>query len=90
MGGAAGQVTAGSRAALWSGILGRLLVFVVWMTSTYARDGRPYEAQLLRDFHPRGAPDPTTFAVRDDLASALILLLRFRWRHWHSVRSALG
>ena len=47
---AGGTVTAGTRAALWSGMVGGLLVFAVWMTATYARDGRPYDAQLLRDF----------------------------------------
>jgi hypothetical protein len=68
-------VQAGSRAALWSGIVGALLVFTVSMTATYARDGRPYDAQLLRDFHHTGAPDLATLAVTDDLASALTLLI---------------
>jgi len=71
----AGQdVTAGSRAALWSGIVAGLLVFAVSMTAAYARDGRPYDAQLLRDFHHSGAPDLATFAVGDDLAGALVLM----------------
>jgi hypothetical protein len=72
---AAGRVTAGLHAALWSGIVAGLLVFVIWLTATYARDGRPYDAQLLRDFHRSGAPDLATFAVRDDLASALMMLI---------------
>ena len=72
---AGGDVTAGTRAALWSGIVGGLLVFTVWMTATYARDGRPYDAQLLRDFPHSGAPDLATLAVSDALASALTLLI---------------
>ena len=67
-------VTAGSRAALLSGIVAGLLVFAVWMTATYARDGRPYDAQLLRDFPRSGAPDLATLAISDALASALTLL----------------
>ena len=69
------EVQAGSRAALWSGIVGALLVFTVSMTATYARDGRPYDAQLLRDFHHSSAPNVATLAVTDNLANALTLLL---------------
>jgi hypothetical protein len=72
---AGGTVTAGSRAALWSGIVGGLGVFIVWMAATYARDGRPYDAQLVRDFHHGGAPDLATLAVSDNLSSALALLI---------------
>jgi len=72
---ASGDVTAGSRAALWSGVVAGLLVFTVSMTATYTRNGRPYDAQLLRDFHRSGAPDLATLAVGDALASALGLLI---------------
>ena len=72
---AGGTVTAGSRAALWSGMVGGLLVFAVWMTATYARDGRPFDAQLLRDFPRSGAQDLATLAVGDALASALTMLI---------------
>jgi hypothetical protein len=72
---AGGDVTAGSRAALWSGMVGGLLVFAGWMTVTYARDGRPYDAQLLRDFPRSGAPDLATLAVGDALSSAVTLLI---------------
>jgi hypothetical protein len=72
---AGADVTAGSRAALWSGIVAGLLVFAVWMAATYARDGRPYDAQLLRDFHRSRAPDLATLAISDALASALTLLI---------------
>jgi hypothetical protein len=66
---------AGSRAALWSGIVGGLLVFTVWMTGTYVRDGRPYDPQLVRDLHHSRAPDIATLAVSDNLGSALMLLV---------------
>jgi hypothetical protein len=66
---------AGSRAALWSGIVGALVVFTVSMTAAYLHDGRPYDAQLLRDFHHSGAPDLATLSVTDDLGSALTLLI---------------
>ena len=72
---AGGLATAGSRAALWSGIVGGLLVFTVWMTATYARDGRPYDPQLLRALPHSGAPDLATLAVSDALTSTLTLLI---------------
>jgi hypothetical protein len=72
---AGAAVTAGTRAALWSGIVGGLLVFTVWMTATYARDGRPYDPQLLRDLPHSGAPDLATLAVSDALGGALALLI---------------
>jgi hypothetical protein len=72
---ASGAATAGTRAALWSGIVGGLLVFTVWMTATYARNGRPYDPQLLRDLPHSGAPDLATLAISDALSSALTLLI---------------
>jgi hypothetical protein len=65
----------GTQAALWSGIIGGLVVFLVWVTATYLRDGRPYDYGLLRDFHRSGAPDLATYAVSDNLGSGLVLLL---------------
>ena len=72
---AGGVVTAGTRSALWSGIVGGLLVFTVSMTATYVSDGRPYDPQLLRDLPHSGAPDLATLAVSDALADALTLLI---------------
>jgi hypothetical protein len=68
-------VIAGTRAALWSGIVGGLLAFVVWMTATYARDGRPYDAGLLRDFHHSGSSHLATYAVRNAFGTGLLALL---------------
>ena len=72
---AGGEVRAGSRAALWSGIVGALIVFTVSMTAAYVHDGRPYDPQLLRDFRRSGAPDLATLSVTDHLASALTMLV---------------
>ena len=55
--------------------MGGLLVFTVWMTATYARNGRPYDPQLLRDLPHSGAPDLATLAVSDALGGALTLLI---------------
>jgi hypothetical protein len=65
----------GTQAALWSGIVGGLVVFIVWVTATYLRDGRPYDSGLLRDFHKSGALDLATYAVSENLGSGLVLLL---------------
>jgi hypothetical protein len=72
---ALGDARLATAAALWSGLIGGLLVFIVWVTATYARDGRPYDPQLVRDFHASGAHDLATFAVSDDLGAALGLLV---------------
>jgi hypothetical protein len=66
---------AGSRAALWSGLVGGLLVFIVWVSATYLHDGGPYDAGLLRDFDKSGAGDLATYAVSDNLGAALGLLV---------------
>ena len=65
----------GTQAALWSGLVGGLAVFIIWVAATYLRDGRPYDPGLLRDFHRSGARDLATYAVSDDLGSGLVLLL---------------
>jgi hypothetical protein len=66
---------AATGAALWSGLVGGLLVFIVWVTVTYARAGRPYDAQLLRDFHASGSHDLAAYAVADDLGAGLVMLM---------------
>ena len=69
------DAAAGTRAALWAGLVAGLGVFDVWVAATYARDGGPYDAGMLRDFHSSHAPDLATYAVSDNLGSALVLLL---------------
>lgn len=66
---------AGTAAAIWSGLAGGLLVFIVWVTVTYADDGRPYDSQMLRDFHHSGSHDLAAYAVGDNLGAALGLLV---------------
>jgi hypothetical protein len=66
---------AATAAALWCGLVGGLLVFVVWVTGTYVAGGRPYDPQLVRDFRASGAHDLTTYAVGDNLGTALAMLL---------------
>jgi hypothetical protein len=65
----------GTLAALWSGLVGGLTVFIVWVTVTYTNAGGPYDAGLVRDFHKSGAHDLATYAVSDNLGSGLVLLL---------------
>jgi hypothetical protein len=72
---ATGHAKAGTDAALWSGLAGALLAFVVWVAATYASDGRPYDAQMLRDFRHSGAHDLAAYAVSDNLGAALGLLV---------------
>ena len=60
---------------MWCGLVGGLLAFIVWMTTTYARDGRPYDAQMMRDFHASGSRDLAAYAVGDNLGAALGMLL---------------
>ena len=66
---------AATGAAMWCGLAGGLIVFVIWVTATYLHDGSPLDPQLIRDFHASGAPDLTTYAVSDNLGSALGMLV---------------
>ena len=65
----------GTLAALWSGLVGGLTVFIVWVSVTYMNAGGPYDSGLVSDFHKSNAPDLATYAVSDDLGSGLVLLL---------------
>ncbi len=62
-------------AALWSGLVGGLLVFTLWVTAAYVRAGGPYDAQLVRDFHRSGSHDLAAYAVGDDLGAGLSMLV---------------
>jgi hypothetical protein len=64
----------GARAAFLSGLVGALLLGIVWVTASYADGGRPYDAGLLRDFHSSGAHDLVTYAVSEDLGGAIAML----------------
>jgi len=65
----------GTLAALWSGLVGGLTTFIVWVTVTYTNAGGPYDSGLVGDFHKSTAPDLVTYAVGDSLGSGLVLLL---------------
>ena len=67
--------TGAAQAALWSGMTGALLAFIVWVVATYASDGRPYDAQMVRDFNASGSHDLAAYAVSDNLGAALGLLV---------------
>jgi hypothetical protein len=77
--GIVGRATRSARvathAAAWSGLVGGLLVFVVWVVAAYRGAGGPYDPQLLRDFHQSGAHDLATYAVGDDLGAGLSMLV---------------
>jgi hypothetical protein len=77
--GIVGRTTRSARVATheaaWSGIVGGLLVFVVWVVAAYRGAGGPYDPQLLRDFHQSGAHDLATYAVGDDLGAGLSMLV---------------
>lgn len=70
-----GDSRTGTVAALWSGLVGGLSVFVIWVTITYANAGGPDDAGLVSDFHKSGAHDLATYAVSDDLGSGVVLFL---------------
>jgi hypothetical protein len=75
VGRAAREPRAATHAALWSGIIGGLVAFAIWMTATYVRAGRPYDAGLIRDFHRSGAPSLPAYAVGENFGSGLVLLM---------------
>jgi hypothetical protein len=65
----------GRQAAVLSALGAGLLVFLVWVGDTVLTGGRPYDAGMVRDFHSSEARDLATYAVNDNLGSAMMLLL---------------
>lgn len=65
----------GRRAAVLSALGAGMLVFLVWVGDTVLTGGRPYDPGMVRDFHSSGAHDLATYAVNDNLGSAMMLLL---------------
>ena len=70
-----GTASTGRLAAVLLAIGSGLLVFLVWVSDTLLTGGRPYDAGMVRDFHSSGAHDLATYAVSDNLGSAMMLLL---------------
>jgi hypothetical protein len=66
---------AGRRAALVSAVVASLVVFLVLAADTLITGGRPYDTGQLQDFATSGYPDMATYAVSDNLGTAMVLLL---------------
>ena len=66
---------AGRSASPPSAIGAGLLRSVIWMGDTLLTAGRPYDPGMRRDFAASGAHDLATYAVNDNLGSAMVLLL---------------
>jgi hypothetical protein len=60
---------------LLSALVAGLVLFVVYASDTLLTAGGPYDAGLVRDFPGSGLPDLATYAVSDNLGSAMMLLL---------------
>ncbi len=65
----------GRVAALLAAVVAGLAVFLIWVSDTLLTAGRPYDPGLVRDFAASGSHDLATYAVNDNLGSAMMLLL---------------
>jgi hypothetical protein len=63
------------RTALVSAVVAALAVFLILAADTLITGGRPYDAGQLHDFATSGYPDLATYAVSDNLGTAMVLLL---------------
>ena len=68
-------VAAGRVAALLSAVVAGFAVFLIWVTDTLLTAGGPYDPGLVRDFAASHSHDLATYAVNDNLGSAMMLLL---------------
>lgn len=66
---------AARRSVLVSAVVAALAVFLVLAADTLITGGRPYDAGQLHDFATSGYPDMATYAVSDNLGTAMVLLL---------------
>jgi hypothetical protein len=67
--------TAARGSVLLTGLMSGLMVFLVWVGQTLVTGGRPYDVGQVRDFHTSSAPDLATYAVNDNLGSAMVMLV---------------
>jgi hypothetical protein len=67
--------TAARCTVLVSAVVAALAVFLVLAADTLITGGRPYDAGQLHDFATSGYPDLATYAVSDNLGTAMVLLL---------------
>jgi hypothetical protein len=61
--------------ALFSALVAGLVVFLAYAGDTLLTAGGPYDAGQLRDFPGSGVSDLATYAVNDNLGTAMMLLL---------------
>ncbi|MDP9222756.1 MAG: hypothetical protein M3P18_02675, partial [Actinomycetota bacterium] len=69
------SATAGRRAALVSAVVAGLLLFLTLAGTALITAGGPYDAGQIRDFPSSGLPNMATYAVSDNLGTAMVLLL---------------
>jgi xanthine/uracil/vitamin C permease (AzgA family) len=67
--------SAGRRTALLSAIVTGLVLFLTLAGDTLATAGGPYDPGQIRDFPGSRFPDIATYAVSDNLGTAMSLLL---------------
>jgi len=60
---------------LFSALVAGLVVFIAYASDTLLTADGPYDAGQIRDFPGSGLPDLATYAVSDNLGSAMMLLL---------------
>jgi len=60
---------------LLSALVAGLVLFLAYASDTLITAGGPYDAGQVRDFAGSGLPDLATYAVNDNLGSAMMLLL---------------
>ena len=60
---------------LLSALVAGLVLFLAYASDTLITAGGPYDAGQVRDFAGSGLPDLATYAVDDNLGSAMMLLL---------------
>ncbi len=60
---------------VFSALVAGLVLFIVYAGDTLLTAGGPYDAGQIRDFPGSGLPDLATYAVSDNLGTAMMLLL---------------
>jgi hypothetical protein len=65
----------GRQAAVLFAVGAGMLTFLLWVGQTLLTGGRPYNPGMVRDFQSSRAPDLATYAVNDNMGSAMMLLV---------------
>jgi hypothetical protein len=69
------STAAGAWAGLWGGLFSGLVFFMGVSVASYLSDGRPYDRYVIAEYHRSRAPNLATYAVGDNLSSAVVMLL---------------